>query len=50
VRLPDGNLARLVEGVERAKVVQVTTDEGFLRATLKVIANKLSRLPRSSML
>src|SRR6202166_4628518 len=35
VRLPDGNLRVLVEGVERAKVVQVTTDEGFFRAALK---------------
>src|SRR6201987_4901493 len=32
VRLPDGNLRVLVEGVERAKVVQVTTDEGFFPA------------------
>src|SRR6201997_4371342 len=31
VRLPDGNLRVLVEGVERARIVQVTTDEGFFR-------------------
>src|SRR5512135_3919954 len=37
VRLPDGNLRVLVEGVERAKAVQISTDEGFFRATLKVI-------------
>src|SRR6266705_3061873 len=46
VRLPDGNLRVLVEGVERAKVVQVTTDEGFFRATLKVIANKVEPSPQ----
>src|SRR5712672_3405601 len=46
VRLPDGNLRVLVEGVERAKVVQVTTDEGFFRATLKVIANKAEPSPQ----
>jgi ATP-dependent Lon protease len=32
VKLPDGNIKVLVEGVERAKVVQVTSDEGFFRA------------------
>jgi ATP-dependent Lon protease len=46
VRLPDGNLRVLVEGVERAKVVQVTTDEGFFRATLKVIPNKAEPSPQ----
>src|ERR1700724_2238430 len=46
VRLPDGNLRVLVEGVERAKVVQVTTDEGFFRAALKVIANKVEPSPQ----
>src|SRR6266853_902529 len=46
VRLPDGNLRVLVEGVERAKVVQVATDEGFFRATLKVIANKVEPSPQ----
>src|ERR1035437_10373819 len=46
VRLPDGNLRVLVEGVERAKVMQVTTDEGFFRATLKVIPNKAGPPPQ----
>src|SRR5258707_5760900 len=46
VRLPDGNLRVLVEGVERAKVVQVTTEEGFFRATLKVTANKVEPSPQ----
>src|SRR6266699_1581814 len=38
VKLPDGNIRVLVEGVERAKAVQVTGDEGFYRATLKFIS------------
>src|SRR6266850_1180375 len=46
VRLPDGNLRVLVEGVERAKVVQVTTEEGFFRAALKVIPNKAEPSPQ----
>ena len=46
VRLPDGNLRVLVEGVERAKAVQVSTDEGFFRATLKVIPNKAEPSPQ----
>jgi ATP-dependent Lon protease len=45
VRLPDGNLRVLVEGVERAKAVQVSTEEGFFRATLKVIPNKAEPSP-----
>src|ERR1700726_569613 len=46
VRLPDGNLRVLVEGVERAKAVQISTDEGFFRATLKVIPNKAKPSPQ----
>src|ERR1700683_35632 len=38
VRLPDGNLRVLVEGVERAKVVQLASEEGFYRATLKLVS------------
>ncbi len=32
----DGNIKVLVEGVERARVVSVTDDEGFFRAVVKV--------------
>src|ERR1700730_9458317 len=46
VRLPDGNLRVLVDGVERAKVGQVTTDEGFFRGALKVSSNKAGRSPQ----
>jgi ATP-dependent Lon protease len=40
VKLPDGNIKVLVEGVERAKIVQVTNDEGFFRATVRVMPAK----------
>ena len=40
VKLPDGNIKVLVEGVERAKVVQVTNDEGFFRATVRLVPVK----------
>ncbi len=36
VRLPDGNIRVLVEGLERARIVQVAADEGFFRATLRI--------------
>src|SRR6202167_2434989 len=37
VKLPDGNIKVLVEGTERAKIVQVTSDEGFFRASIRVV-------------
>src|SRR5712691_12241299 len=33
VKLPDGNIKVLVEGVERGKIVSVSEDEGYFRAT-----------------
>jgi ATP-dependent Lon protease len=35
LKLPDGNIKVLVEGVERAKVVSVADDEGFFRAVVR---------------
>jgi ATP-dependent Lon protease len=35
LKLPDGNIKVLVEGVERAKVASVTDDEGFFRAVVR---------------
>ena len=40
VKLPEGNIRVLVEGIERAKVVEVTTNEGFFRATLRLVTVK----------
>src|SRR5467141_3478191 len=35
LKLPDGNIKVLVEGVERARVVSVSDEEGFFRALVK---------------
>src|SRR5471032_2851772 len=35
LKLPDGNIKVLVEGVERAKVISVSDDEGFFRAAVR---------------
>ena len=32
LKLPDGNIKVLVEGIERGKIVSVSDDEGFFRA------------------
>jgi ATP-dependent Lon protease len=37
LKLPDGNIKVLVEGVERAKVVSVGEDEGFFRAVVRTL-------------
>src|SRR5712672_1972225 len=41
LKLPDGNIKVLVEGVERAKIVSVTEDEGFFRAVVKTFNFKV---------
>src|ERR1700744_4809572 len=41
LKLPDGNIKVLVEGVERAKVVSVTDEEGFFRAVVRTTSNKV---------
>jgi ATP-dependent Lon protease len=46
VRLPDGNIKVLVEGAERAKVVQIATEEGFFRATLRLVQIKAEPSPQ----
>jgi ATP-dependent Lon protease len=40
VKLPDGNIKVLVEGSERAKIVQVTSEEGFFRASVRLVSVK----------
>lgn len=35
LKLPDGNIKVLVEGVERAKIVSVNEEEGFFRSVVK---------------
>ena len=46
VKLADGNIKVLVEGVERAKVVQVSGEEGFFRATLRVVSSRAEPSPQ----
>ena len=41
LRLPDGNIKVLVEGVERAKVVSVADEEGFFRAIVRTFNYKV---------
>jgi ATP-dependent Lon protease len=41
LKLPDGNIKVLVEGVERARVVSVADDEGFFRAVVRTFAFKV---------
>ena len=36
VRMPDGNIKVLVEGVERGKILSVAEEDGFFRATVRV--------------
>jgi ATP-dependent Lon protease len=46
LRLPDGNIKVLVEGVERAKVVSVADDEGFFRAIVRTSNYKIETGPQ----
>jgi ATP-dependent Lon protease len=46
LKLPDGNIKVLVEGVERAKVVSVTDDEGFFRAVVRTFNFKVEAGPQ----
>jgi ATP-dependent Lon protease len=46
VKLPDGNIRVLVEGVERAKIVQLTSEEGFYRASLRLLPARLEPSPQ----
>jgi len=41
LKLPDGNIKVLVEGVERAKVVSVSDDEGFFRSVVRTFSYKV---------
>jgi len=46
VKLPDGNIKVLVEGTERAKIVQVASEEGFFRATVRLVPVKAEPSPQ----
>ena len=46
LKLPDGNIKVLVEGVERAKVVSISDDEGFFRAVVRTFNFKIETGPQ----
>ncbi len=46
VKLPDGNIKVLVEGVERGKVVSVSDEEGFFRAVVRTITYRTETNPQ----
>src|SRR5215510_5591931 len=46
LKLPDGNIKVLVEGVERARVVSVTDEEGFFRASVRTSGFKVEPGPQ----
>src|SRR3979490_1032285 len=36
LKLPDGNTKVLVEGIERARILQLNDEDGFIQATLRL--------------
>ena len=46
VKLPDGNIRVLVEGSERAKVLGITTEDGFFRAHIRLMPGRLENSPQ----
>jgi ATP-dependent Lon protease len=50
VKLPDGNIKVLVEGVERARSISITSDEGFFRANIRLLATKMETSPQVEQL
>jgi len=46
VKLPDGNIKVLVEGIERGRIQQITNDEGFFRVTLRLQPVKVEMTPQ----
>ena len=50
VKLPDGNIKVLVEGVERARALSIATEEGFFRANLRLLAARIEITPQVEQL
>src|SRR3989442_14935922 len=46
VKLPEGNIKVLVEGVERARALSVAGEEGFFRAALRLVPVKVETTPQ----
>ncbi len=45
LKLPDGNIKVLVEGLERGKIVKISSDEGYLRVTVKTAVYRTVSTP-----
>ena len=43
VRTPDGNIKVLVEGIERGKIVSVSEEEGYFKATVRTFSYKVEQ-------
>ena len=43
LKLPDGNIKVLVEGIERGKVVSVSEEEGYFRALVRTVSYKIDQ-------
>lgn len=50
VKLPDGNIKVLVEGVERARAISITAEEGFFRASIRLLNAKIESSPQVEQL
>jgi ATP-dependent Lon protease len=50
VRMPDGNIKVLVEGVERANATDVNDDDGFFVATVRTTQSELVNSPQTEQL
>ncbi|HET8922096.1 MAG TPA: endopeptidase La [Candidatus Acidoferrum sp.] len=46
VKLPDGNIKVLVEGVERARALSITAEEGFFRAAVRLLGARIEDSPQ----
>jgi ATP-dependent Lon protease len=46
LKLPDGNIKVLVEGIERGKILQVTETEGFMQASVRVARYTVETSPQ----
>jgi ATP-dependent Lon protease len=45
LKLPDGNIKVLVEGVERGKILKITNEEGYFRVTVKTATYRTVSTP-----
>ena len=46
LKLPDGNIKVLVEGIERGKILQITETEGFMQASVRVARYTVETTPQ----